>query len=93
MITHARLLELLHYDPETGDISAPNYHWGCLGPHPRTGRFAVITRQHGVTPMAENVTLYDSRKRAVEVAADLRQWNPRSLPCGAQLDIVVAERL
>lgn len=83
----------LDFDPETGDVSAPDYHSSCWGPHPTTGRFAVITRQHGVVPTHERVELYETRRRAVEVATDLRQWNPRSMPCGENLDIVVAEVL
>lgn len=67
-------------------------HQRCVQPV-KMGRFEVVTRQHAVSPVRENIRSYTTRARAVEVAQDCRDWNPRSRPCGVQLEIIVRERL
>lgn len=83
----------LDWDAETGAVDARDYHSACLWEGASDGRFEVVTTQNGVTPPRVAVRRFLSMVRAREVAAELRSHNRREWPCGAQLDIVVRERI
>jgi len=77
------------YDPEPpGSFYNTGYHFGCRDETP-DGPWYVRTVQNAATPPRVHVQRYGSQLRAREVAAELRQWNQRDWPCGAQLDIFV----
>jgi hypothetical protein len=76
-------------DPETGAATIPT-HWECVWEAP-AGTFYVRTVQHAATPAREAIRRFTTRKRAVEVAEQIRRHNPRTWACGASLDIFVGE--
>jgi hypothetical protein len=80
-------------DPETG-FTSPEVHWACLGEvDAATAPFIVRTTQNAADPVRVSDRGYASLTRAREMAEQIRRDNPRSWPCGRELEISVFTRM